>query len=271
MSSCFLLQNKGDAIDLIYETLKDCAIISKNAGGIGLSIHDVRAKGSYIAGTNGTSNGIIPMLRVFNTTARYVDQCFTPDSIVYTINGPKKIADLNQCVDKVLTHTGSFQLVNKIVPHKIANESILQITVNNKTVKVTHEHQVLVVKNDLEFEKKVNIKSEMVDAIELKVGHYLVFPIPNNNVDIPGLDEDDFRFYGLLVGNGTLPLTQNSADWAKLGLHVNVPTLGFIRRYLSEHNIEWVETFENGNGVVCFKQILVFKYVRDFSFGQSKF
>ena len=74
LSSCFLLSIKGDSIIGIYDTLKDCAQISKYAGGIGLHIHNIRAKGSHIKGTNGTSNGIIPMLRNFNDTARYVDQ-----------------------------------------------------------------------------------------------------------------------------------------------------------------------------------------------------
>ncbi|WP_299313198.1 ribonucleoside-diphosphate reductase subunit alpha [uncultured Aquimarina sp.] len=74
MSSCFLLAMKDDSIDGIYDTLKQTAKISQSAGGIGLSIHNVRATGSYIAGTNGTSNGIVPMLQVYNDTARYVDQ-----------------------------------------------------------------------------------------------------------------------------------------------------------------------------------------------------
>lgn len=74
LSSCFLLMMKDDSIDGIFDTLKNCAIISKYAGGIGLSIHNVRASNSYIHGTNGQSNGIIPMLRVYNNTARYVDQ-----------------------------------------------------------------------------------------------------------------------------------------------------------------------------------------------------
>jgi ribonucleoside-diphosphate reductase alpha chain len=74
MSSCFLLQMKDDSIDGIYDTLKQTARISQSAGGIGLSIHNIRATGSYIRGTNGTSNGIVPLLRVFNDTARYVDQ-----------------------------------------------------------------------------------------------------------------------------------------------------------------------------------------------------
>jgi ribonucleoside-diphosphate reductase alpha chain len=74
MSSCFLLQMQDDSIDGIYDTLQQTAKISQSAGGIGLSIHNVRATGSYIRGTNGTSNGIVPMLRVYNDTARYVDQ-----------------------------------------------------------------------------------------------------------------------------------------------------------------------------------------------------
>ncbi|QLL32336.1 hypothetical protein HG536_0C05050 [Torulaspora globosa] len=74
MSSCFLVAMKDDSIEGIYDTLKECAMISKTAGGIGLHIHNIRSTGSYIAGTNGTSNGLIPMVRVFNNTARYVDQ-----------------------------------------------------------------------------------------------------------------------------------------------------------------------------------------------------
>lgn len=74
MSSCFLLTMKGDSITGIYDTLTQCAKISKSAGGIGVSISCIRAKDSYIRGTNGVSNGIVPMLRVYNDTARYVDQ-----------------------------------------------------------------------------------------------------------------------------------------------------------------------------------------------------
>lgn len=74
LASCFLIDMKEDSIEGIYDTLKTCALISKTAGGIGLNIHRIRAEGSYISGTNGSSNGIVPMLRVFNNTARYVDQ-----------------------------------------------------------------------------------------------------------------------------------------------------------------------------------------------------
>jgi ribonucleoside-diphosphate reductase subunit M1 len=76
--------SKNDSIEGIYDSLKECAVISKSAGGIGISIHNIRATGSYIRGTNGASNGIVPMLRVFNDTARYVDQvgCCAVDAAV---------------------------------------------------------------------------------------------------------------------------------------------------------------------------------------------
>jgi len=74
MSSCFLLAMREDSIEGIYSTLHQTALISKAAGGIGLSVHNIRATGTYIKGTNGISNGLLPMLKVFNETARYVDQ-----------------------------------------------------------------------------------------------------------------------------------------------------------------------------------------------------
>merc|ERR1711998_744694 len=73
MSSCFLLDMQSDSIDGIFDTLKQCALISKSAGGIGVAVSCIRATGSYIKGTNGFSNGLVPMLRVYNDTARYVD------------------------------------------------------------------------------------------------------------------------------------------------------------------------------------------------------
>ena len=86
LSSCFLLTMKEDSIEGIYDTLKQCALVSKSAGGIGLNVHCIRAKGSYIGGTNGVSNGLVPMLRVYNNTARYVDQ------------GGNKVSDIQLCM-----------------------------------------------------------------------------------------------------------------------------------------------------------------------------
>ena len=94
LSSCFLLSMESDSIDGIFNTLKDCANISKWAGGIGLHIHNIRAQGSHIRGTNGSSNGIVPMLRVFNNTAKYVDQCVAGNTKVFTDKGYKEIRNI---------------------------------------------------------------------------------------------------------------------------------------------------------------------------------
>ena len=87
LSSCYLLSIEDDSIEGIFNTLKDCALISKYSGGIGLHIHNIRAKVSHIQGTNGVTDVIVPMLRVFNDTARYVDKCLHPNSIIYTKQG----------------------------------------------------------------------------------------------------------------------------------------------------------------------------------------
>jgi hypothetical protein len=147
LSSCFLLAMKSDSITGIYDTLKDCALISKHAGGIGLHIHNIRAKGALIKGTNGTSNGIVPMLRNFNDTARYVDQCFTPDTLIYTQNGPKLIEDVS-ISDKVLTSEGVYHKVKMPIRHEY-NGKMLEIQIKNSIypIRVTPEHQILSLQN----------------------------------------------------------------------------------------------------------------------------
>ena len=119
LSSCFLLSMEDDSIDGIYNTLKDCANISKWAGGIGLHIHNIRAQGSHIRGTNGSSNGIVPMLKVFNNTAKYVDQCVTGDTLIRTTSGFLPIQEVVP---------GRTRIVNRHVsePANFAREAFLR-------------------------------------------------------------------------------------------------------------------------------------------------
>jgi len=145
LSSCFLISLHEDSIQGIYKTLSDVAQISKNAGGIGIHIHNVRGTGSYIKGTNGNSNGIIPMLRVFNETARYVDQCFEENTNIITHTGEKKIKDI-KTGDKVLTSDNEFNLVLKNKQFSYTGEMI-DIKTSRGTTKVTPEHPFLVVRN----------------------------------------------------------------------------------------------------------------------------
>uniref|UniRef100_A0A6C0BJ28 ribonucleoside-diphosphate reductase n=1 Tax=viral metagenome TaxID=1070528 RepID=A0A6C0BJ28_9ZZZZ len=243
LSSCYLLAMHDDSIAGIYKTLGDCAAISKYAGGIGIHMHNVRARGSLIRGTNGTSNGLTPMLRVFNNTARYVDQCFTPDTLVYTLAGAKAIEDVS-VTDRVLTSTGAYEAVKVPVRHEY-NGQMLEIQVKNAVypVRVTPEHQVLALKDQakgLNFDvirnrlEKGYAKAEFSDARDLREGDFLVFPIPQYECDVPSLTEEDCRLYGILLGDGYISRTIS-------GISVNNTTkqgvYDFVLDYLTKRGI----------------------------------
>lgn len=149
MSSCYLLSMEKDSIDGIYNTLADCAKISKWAGGIGLHIHNIRAKGSLIRGTNGTSNGIVPMLRVFNNTARYVDQCFTRDTNVKTSDGFVPIDKVIPHSTNVITGSGKTFRVKELVEHPPRNRQMIDLYVEyrDRPLQITNEHLMLVFRN----------------------------------------------------------------------------------------------------------------------------
>jgi ribonucleoside-diphosphate reductase alpha subunit len=250
LSSCFLISMKSDSIVGIYDTLKDCAQISKYAGGIGLHIHDIRAKGSLIRGTNGTSNGIVPMLRNFNDTARYVDQCFTPDTLVYTEDGPKLIEDVS-ITDKVLTSEGIYHKVKMPIRHEY-NGKILEIQIKNAIypIRVTPEHQVMalqgqakglnfdIIRNRLE---KSLVKPEFVDAKELQIGDFAIFPIPTYEKDIEEMTEEDCRFYGIMLGDGHI---SSAASGVTLNLTSKLDTFNFIKEYLANRGIKY-NTYED--------------------------
>jgi ribonucleotide reductase alpha subunit len=254
LSSCFLLAMKEDSIAGIYDTLKDCAMISKNSGGIGLHIHNIRAKGALIKGTNGTSNGIVPMLRNFNDTARYCDQCFTPDTLVYTENGPKLIEDVSVS-DKILTSEGVYHKVKMPIRHEY-NGKMLEIQIKNAIypIRLTPEHQILalqkqtkctnysVIRNRLE---KAITKAEFVDAKDLKEADFVVFPIPTYEKDIEEISEDDCRFYGIMLGDGHI---SSAASGVTLNNTTKTDTLEFVKEYLINRGIKY-NTYEDDNCV----------------------
>lgn len=244
LSSCYLLAVADDSIAGIYKTLGDCAAISKYAGGIGLHLHNIRARGSLIRGTNGTSNGLVPMLRVFNNTARYVDQCFTPDTVIFTAAGPKAIEDVSM-TDKVLTSTGAYERVRLPVRHEY-NGDMLDIQLKNAIypVRVTPEHQIFalqeqarglnfdVIRNRLEKKLKA---PEFVDAKDLLPGDFLVFPVPTHVEDIENITEEDCRFYGILLGDGHISHTVSGAS---LNTESKRETLAFVEEYLVKRGIQ---------------------------------
>lgn len=164
LSSCFLLSMSDDSIPGIYKTLSDVALISQNAGGIGLSIHNVRATGSYIRGTNGKSNGIVPMLKVFNETARYVDQCFIGDTLIKTKEGLKEISEINE-EDFVISTDGEYHRVLEKIISPLGGKKLIEIETESGKNVVTEDHLFLVIKN-----------GSTVDDLEFKLGAGFVNP-----------------------------------------------------------------------------------------------
>lgn len=189
LSSCFLM-GATDSIQGIYKSLTDCALISQYGGGIGIHISNIRAQGSLIRGTGGVSNGIVPMMRVFNNTARYVDQCFTGNTLVYTSQGALPIAEVTEGT-KILTSAGDYRRVNKLVQHTYAGLMIRMRMSENcpgqtaqEWVTVTGEHPLLAVENVEDEDAEVLRNKialglrvpEYTDVIRLRVGDIVVSP-----------------------------------------------------------------------------------------------
>lgn len=259
-SSCFLLHNSDDSIDGIYKTLNDCALISKYSGGIGLHIHNVRGKNSVIRGTNGKSDGIIPMLRVYNSTARYVNQCFTPDTMINTKEGPKQICDVVRDIDEVTTIDGSFKKVLKVITNDI-DKNILEIrcTHSFEPINVTKEHEIYVIKNQ---QKGLNhsviknrlqkgiISAQYISAGELTCDDLVGFPKYKYDDQLSTTDYyniDFYRFYGIMLGDGHIT-KRNEEFGVTLNLESKLQTFEFVEYYLNKLNIHyWTCKSKNTN------------------------
>lgn len=246
LSSCFLLAMKSDSLPGIYDTLKDCAMISKDAGGIGLHIHNIRSTGSYIKGTNGTSNGLVPMLRVFNNTAKYVDQCFHPDTLVYTKTGYKHMCDIVYN-DQVLTSDGTFRDVLKILHHDYDGPVCEIVTSHSiSAVTVTPEHPVFAIQG-VSTEPDPNkilaalehgtLIPEYVEVEKLRVGDMIGVPIPTYVKDVPHLSLDDCRMLGLLL--------RREQNESRFCVDASDPDdMDFIRTYLKSRLISFQQRDE---------------------------
>lgn len=261
MSSCFLMTVEEDSIDGIYKTLRKCALISKSAGGIGICVSNIRASGSHIRGTNGTSNGLVPMLRVFNDTARYVDQCFDGCTNVLTPNGPCSIKDL-RVGDEVISDKGRACKINRVLKHETpvqpegsnaTDDQVvmwdIEIKHNHRPVRVTGTHQVLVLRNQKRglnhevIRQRLTSKRaqpEWIDVRDLSMNDFVCFPNMQQNDDAMDdniYSESDLRFYGLLVGDGWISKgkTPTSANPAGLSVNANATEVrDFIDFYLRD-------------------------------------
>lgn len=248
LSSCFLLSNE-DSIDGIFNTLKECALISKYAGGIGMHIHDIRGKGSRIRGTNGESTGILPMLRVFNNGARFVNQCVTPDKLVFTKDGIKRMDEVTTD-DYLVTHDGTYKKVNSVAINEKVNDEIVIIDVRHAThpLKCTKVHEILVIDTEnskfcfKDIAKKLEngtIAPEYIPAEKVTTNHLMVYPIPKYENDIPELTLDDMRLYGIMIGDGSINVRN---QWSvNLNTTSKVKTSEFVKAYLDSKGIHYWE------------------------------
>jgi ribonucleoside-diphosphate reductase alpha chain len=239
LSSCYLLTVMDD-LHHIFKIVADDAQLSKWAGGIGNDWTNIRATGSRIKGTNGTSQGVIPFLKVANDTAVAVNQCFAPDTQVYTSKGTKAIADI--CVnDLVLGISGTYRTVtNKFVYNQKDPMVALTMKHSLEPVTVTAGHPFYAVQG-VPMEQSIErteqwldrgkVKADWVDAGLLKKGDYIAQVIPQEVVS-QDIDEEDAYLYGLLLGDGHL---------TKDGFEVSNER-EFVRKYLETRGVHFCES-----------------------------
>jgi len=269
LSSCYLMAMEDDSIDGIFNTLKDCALISKWAGGIGLHIHNVRAAGSQIRGTNGTSNGIVPMLKVFNNTAKYVDQCVVPETWIYTTQGPKHIQDVVSNETEIFNSEGKPELIHNVLEHPYEGNMLKIFTEHCQTpLEITPEHPIWIAEVENiswtkdTIQKKLQnkeIKLNFVDAKDLAINDYLVYSIPSYEKDIPTITVEDCYMYGILLGDGCT----SSSYLNGYIKNATEKTIDFVKKYFDERCVQYF--LENPSTVKWTKtNVLPFRH-SDFS------
>lgn len=245
LSSCFLLGIEEDSLDGIFNTLKKCAMLSKFSGGIGLHIHNVRAKNSHIQGTNGKSTGLIPMLRVFNDTARYVDQCVPGDTLLYTEEGLRRI---DQCMaghTRILNSEGRWETIQRVLEHSYHGD-MLQITFAHKQLPplhITPLHPILVY-NQL----TQTVTFEEAERLDPRV-HSLAQPVltedPVSELSKHWTEEDAFLYGWMLVYGGV----QGSMYTLTMPANVSSAIKQRVREYLQGRCVQLTSVRDDETGV----------------------
>ena len=246
LSSCYLLSMESDSIEGIYNTLKDCALISKWAGGIGLHIHNVRASGSHIRGTNGASNGIVPMLRVFNNTAKYVDQCVKPNTIIYTKDGPIAIEDCIADDTEVENRAGEFEYIKKVLEHPYDGPMYeIKTALDGQPLNITPEHPIYVVKRSQFPNDLLHQNPEWVDAKDVEIGDYIVHRVPKVDFNYPGLSTEMCYIYGLILSG--MCIAQKLENENVISSHRTIPNWMYIAH--SPNKIDALAEFFGANAI----------------------
>ncbi|HSX04134.1 MAG TPA: ribonucleoside-diphosphate reductase subunit alpha [Rhabdochlamydiaceae bacterium] len=248
LSSCYL-STVMDDLKHIFKVISDDAQLSKWAGGLGNDWTNVRATGAMIKGTNGKSQGVIPFLKVANDTAVAVNQCFDPDTRIFTADGVKTIRNVGQG-DLVLGISGRYRQVTKKFVYN-QKDPMVAITIKHSIdpVRVTTAHPFYAIQ-DVPMEQanertynwldKGKVRANWVDAEKLKAGDYIAQVIPKEVVKVPEFTEEDARLYGILLGDGHL--TNEGSEWGVSGNPQVDEHLIFVREYLAKRNIHFWET-----------------------------
>ena len=269
-SSCYLL-GSNDSIEGITHTWESVSKISKWGGGIGLHVSNIRAKDSLIRGTNGPSSGIIPMLKVYNEIARYINQCFTGNVKIYTEKGLIPIENIKP-KDKVYTKDGTLQEVKKVYCDNYDKEVLnIGITHDYENIKVTPEHPFWVVKNQppgtnfkliLNRLEKELVKGDWVDAKNITKDDLIGIPIPKHSVDNPSLDDADCYMYGLMLGDGHIYKNEKKQECGlTLGFKKEYP-FEFTKKYLTQNGINYLINTTDSTNQLRWAISSKFKFVR---------
>jgi ribonucleoside-diphosphate reductase alpha chain len=266
LSSCYLTTVPDD-LDGIFSAIRDDALLSKFAGGLGNDWTRVRAMGAHIKGTNGRSQGVVPFLKVANDTAVAVNQCFAPDTTVFTADGVKPIKDI-RTGDLVLGQRGRYrEVTSQMAYNQIGPMVEIRVKHSLRPMKVTTGHPLWAIRNvpleqaqerTLSWLERGKVRPQWVDAGELRRGDFVAQVIPGETVPVPGLDADDARLYGVLLGDGHL--SKDGMQWGVSGNPGRDAHLQFVRDYLTARGIHFWETgrgatycqihWASGHGVV---------------------
>jgi ribonucleoside-diphosphate reductase alpha chain len=250
--NCYLYY-VDDSIEGIFQRgIAENAYLSKWAGGLGGSWTAVRGTGAYIGGTNGESQGVIPFLKLHNDQLVAVNQCFAPETVVYTADGPKAIADVAKG-DLVLGNSGTYREVTEKFTYN-QDGPMVSVKVKHSVtpIRVTSGHPFYAIRGvpleqtcerTMRWLEKEKLKSEWIDAGKLQTGDYVAQTIPTQVIPVEGLSEDDARMYGILLGDGHL--SKEGRQWGVSGNPKNDQHIQFVRKYLADRGIH---TWETGRG-----------------------
>jgi ribonucleoside-diphosphate reductase alpha chain len=252
LSSCYLTTVPDD-LEGIYGAIKDNALLSKFAGGLGNDWTRVRGMGAHIKGTNGKSQGVVPFMKVANDTAVAVNQCFAADTTVFTADGPKPIREV-MAGDLVLGQRGRYREVTEHFVYEQRDAPMVRVKVKHSIndLQVTDGHPFWAIKG-IPMEQSIErtlrqiesgrFRPDWVPAGQLERGDYLAQVIPSEITPVPDFTEDDARVYGILLGDGHL------TGGAEFGVSGNPSRdnghLQFVRDYLNARGIHY---WENSRG-----------------------